>query len=374
MKKKTQAIKLPVHAASGMYTKCIGRALNASGKPVRKDWYFDPSDLAAALSKIGELKTRWEALTAAGKTLWDEEPQYAAERTSGQQKTKQKASGAMTVSDGFDRYEATLRQQYEGGQVKKEHFDSQHFRLQALRNLTITFRGTQRTFGTCPLPAISRQELEAAVLVLCNRPMITSHHYKDAANKNGGKSPMKKMSVVYAKACKATLKTCFAWMVEETLWTMCKHWSAIWKHDVVITDDELEDQIEAEDGEVDHFDRDELLKLWNATEQTLKPAFWKTIILLSLNCGFANAECGTLRGREVKQVADGRLAGEYVIERYRLKTIKKAKAKSWARWYLWPETVAYLKLTSQFSGREYQFIRPSISRSSSGFPEADRSE
>jgi hypothetical protein len=346
MKHKAKALKLPIHAASGMYTKCIGRALNTSGNSVRKDWYFDPANMGAAVSKIEELKRRWNALTAAGKTLWDEEPQYAAERSMKPAEVVRKTpTGIMKVSDGLERYLTTIEDAWKAGQCDKSHYTSQKFRLAAVAGLTITYRGQSMVFGSLPLPGISRAELEAIVLLLCSRPLVTSHHYKDAAERHEGKLPTQKMSESYSASCKASLKAAMKWLKGEHLWTECNHFDSIWKHQVVVTDDELADRLDEEDGEVDHFELAELVKLWKATEDTLKPLFWKSMILTSLNFGFANSECSTLKGREVKQVTAGTFSGQYVVERYRSKTVKKAKRKSWARWYAWPETVALLTST-----------------------------
>jgi integrase len=343
--KKKHGISLPIHQASGRYYKCIGKALGEDGQPKPKIWYFDPHDVAAAVTKIGELKTRWQALQEAGKGLWDEDPIYSAERSSVQQNAKQKPTGVITVSQGFQLFTDHLKRQCDGGQVKRSHYTSQVLRLAYVGKMQVD----GKTFGDIPLPQVGRQQLEAVVLQLCNRPDVTRHHYKGAAERFAKAKeavPVSKMSEAYAKAIKASLKTVMLWLVEERLWSLCSHWKDIWKKQIVVTDDELVNMIElqSDTAEVDHFSLDELVKLWAATDKTLKPDVWKCIILLSLNCGFANEECSSLKMLELKDQQ-----GQWIIERYRGKTVKKAKKKAYGKWWLWDETADYILKASAYN-------------------------
>lgn len=77
-------IKLKFHKASRRFYKTIGKVLGKDGQPKKKVWYFDPSDEAAAVGRVIELKARWIALRKAGKVVWDEDPAYIGERTNGQ--------------------------------------------------------------------------------------------------------------------------------------------------------------------------------------------------------------------------------------------------------------------------------------------------
>ena len=77
------SIKLKVHQGSGRFYKTIGKALGRDGLPKPKTFYFDPTDEGAAVTRVMELKAAWKAIRKAGKTVWDEDPTYIAERTSG---------------------------------------------------------------------------------------------------------------------------------------------------------------------------------------------------------------------------------------------------------------------------------------------------
>lgn len=347
-KPKKAGIKLGIHKATKTFVKAIGMALGKNGQPTKKRWYWSMDDAETAVSEALKLKARWKQLVADGKTLWDEDPAYMASKTTeGDNTPHVEASKAITVADHVALYLDHLRRQVEGGQCSPGHLRTEGYRLQK----AIAFPALgNKPLAALPLTVIGRQHLEAIVLRLAGRPDVSFHHGDglDALTAEDGTeqaAPTHRMSSNYARACIKSLKACFDWLAEEGRWSRCPQWSRLWKKQVVLSDMEREQQLN-DDDHVDAFTIDELKALWLACDRMLNPTFYRCLILLGLNCGFASAEVATLAKREVKQAN-----GQFVIARYRRKTWKKAGKGAYARWRLWPETVKHLNEYSATAGR-----------------------
>lgn len=309
------SVKLKTHRASGRFYKTIGCALGRDGQPKKKTWYFDPDD-NEALSKVLDLKARWRALRAAGKSVWDEDATYLAERTSvpangAADDARETPSKALTVDDAARLYLSHMEQRMQAGQIGRQHYASQSHRLtKALEPL-----------AKLPLSMMGGRQLQDAVLKLVQRPHVAKPTAK------GKTTRTVRMSPTYSRACLASLKWFCQWCdeSEQVNWTKPRAFRTIFKAQPALDPEEHERELS---DEVDHFTVDELAKLWTEASD-----FQRTLILLGLNCGFANAECASLRKSEMKGSK---------IERYRVKTIKTAGRGSYGRWNLWSETKAHL--------------------------------
>ena len=318
-------IKLRMHRASGRLYKTIGMALGKDGQPKKKVFYFDPGDDAGAIQKVLELKARWKRLTAEGKMVWDQDSDFRQQHADDATIFMESTAKPLTVADAATLYVEQLRRHFLGGQISQCHFESQCSRLkQALRPL-----------AALPLSVVREQQLQSAVLRLAQRPMMELH--RPASKKGKPQTEPKKtrrMSATYASSVMNTLKWFWIWCDESDLveWRKPSLFRAIFKAKPVLTIEERQRELGGE--EVDHFTVDELAKLWNEAS-----SLQRTLLLLGLNCAFANAECATLRGDEVK----GLKTDQPFIERFRQKTMKTAGKGSYGKWYLWSETLTQLE-------------------------------
>ncbi|MCE9565865.1 MAG: hypothetical protein K8U57_27895 [Planctomycetes bacterium] len=332
------ALRLKVHKASGCLYRTIGMAKGRDGKPKKKVWYFSATDETAALQKVLELTARWKALRAAGKSVWDDEsdgdapeerlPTFAPQPpkshpVAGPQEVQQVTP--MLVDDAAKLYLAQLKQRLDAGQILQSHYDSQKARL---------YKGIDPMLKLA-VSAVGEKELQEAALRLAKRPMMQLR--QPTSRKPNAKPKPKKtrrMSASYARDSINTLKWFWTWCDEsaQVQWHKPSLFRSIFKARPVLSVDERERELVG--GEVRYFTVEELRSLWHAAS-----GLQRTLILLGLNCAFANAECATLRVSEIK----GLDSEQPYIERFRQKTMKTAGKGSYGKWYLWDETVSYLR-------------------------------
>ena len=306
-------IKLKTHKASGRLYKCVGRALGRDGRPKPKVFYFDPAAPEVAVSRVIALRAEWKRLRAEGKSVWDESPAYLRQQGKTLADADPAATKIITVADAKQQYLDYLRRQWEGGQCSKKHYTSQRERL----------NNAAKPLEMLPLSVVDRQQLEAAVLRLCGRPMV----------RFPGREPHR-MSATYAKASISSMKWCFDWLAEEGHWTRCRQWSRLWKKEVVLTDQERQQHLDGTGADTAFFTVDELAKVWSTASH-----HQRALILCGLNMAFSNAECSSLTVHEVK----GLETDAPYVERYRRKTVKRAGKGAYGKWFLWPETAEYLR-------------------------------
>jgi integrase len=323
--KRKKGIKLQWHKGNAQWCKVIGKALGRDGKPKAKIWYFG-TDEEEAIRQCVSRKAAWKALRAAGKVVWDEDPSYASERA----RTHGSGNGAapVSVAEAVTAYLDELKAQRDAGQFTPEHYDAQAARLNKATRINIGTDASPLTLDKLPLSVVTDAQLSAVVLRLCARPEV--------CRPNG--TPHR-MSTAYARAVVKTLRAFADWCLDHDYMSPIKpkRYAKIWKARIVLTLEEQQAQLAGTNNEADHFTIDELCKLYAATAHTQKPDHWRCLILLGLNCAFANEEAASLKKSEVKASPDG---GRF-IERYRTKTIRFG-AGAYAKWQLWPETVAQL--------------------------------
>lgn len=302
-------VKLRLH--KGRLAKTIGVSLGRDGKHRKKTWYFPADDEAAAVRRILELKAAWRKLRAAGGTAWEETPASDAEAKLADTTAKQASvTKAMTVAGAATIYLDTLRQRLDAGQIARSHYTSQQYRL----NKAI------EPIAHLSLSVVGEQQVRRAVLRLAERPHVSGP----------GRRKTRRMSPVYARASISALKWFLDWASESDQigWRKPSLFRSVFRTHPTLTDDERRLGLAGE-AEVEHFSVAELTKLWAAASD-----FQRTLILLGINCAFANGECATLKRDEI--------IGN-VIERYRRKTMKRAGRGSYGRWHLWPETIEHLE-------------------------------
>lgn len=357
MATKKKTVGLNWYADQNCWRKTIGTALNKAGSPAPKVWYWAADDEETGLAEAAALKARWKALTASGKKLWDEEDQYQREHVHKQQRAADEQRDVVTVADGADRYLKNLEADAEAGQIVRKHHNTQSYRLKFAINLPVNIGSKQFTLAKLPLSCVGADELEAVIRALAARPMVTHDHYLKRQKKDGktpaGKPRLKKMSASYAEDCTNVLKWALNWLAGRGFYTKPRNWDEVWKKKVVLNRVELVQQLQDDGQDVEHFTLDELKRIWVATldaKTDYHVGYWRLLILLGMNCGFANEECADLKQDEVKQEldADGKLAKDanglplIWVERYRGKTVKRAGHGAYGKWRLWRPTILLL--------------------------------
>src|SRR4051812_46468579 len=172
-------------------------ALGRDGLPKKRVWYFDPADPEAAVRIVADLKSWWRTLRKAGKVVWDEDPDYVADRATTSPVTGSGAAKPVTVGDAARLYCEQLRQQMEAGQIAASHNDSQRHRLTTgLQPLSLTAFRRRRTAA-----AGGRAATRATSVVELYRPPKRTRPIE-------GSSPVRlksrRMSAVYARATIST--------------------------------------------------------------------------------------------------------------------------------------------------------------------------
>jgi integrase len=316
---RSVAVHLRTHRASGRLCKTIGYCLKKSGGVTKKTFYFDPAKPDEALKQVLELKAKWRVLRAQGKRVWDQT--FDREPNSKDEKSPPHR-GLITVAEAARLYLGELEARFNAGQITRCHLNSQGHRLR----LGIS------SLDDLPLSGVGEKPLQEAVLRLAKRPKC----------RRPGKGVPSQMSPVYAKSIIASMRFFFSWCAEsdQVDWTPPKRFRSVFNARTLLTHDEQVSQLEG-DKQIQCIEIDELTKLWTAATD-----FQRTLICLGLNCAFGAMECSTLRTSEWH--------GD-VIERYRGKTIKSAGKASYARWRLWPETVAHLS-RNQAPKNEWNFV------------------
>ena len=235
----------------------------------------------------------------------------------------------LTVEEAAKGFLADLRRRVDAGVVKLSHYRSQSYRLDTgivpIKDLS--------------LPRVGQEELRTAVLRLVQRPMVAKPAgFEQNANGKRVKRPPKlvRMSHSYATNSLNTLRWFFEWADKWDLWhNNRKFFDDVFNVAPILTDEERRDQLrEASGADPEQFTVPQLVKLW----QVCPSDRMRLLMLLGLNCGFANMELATLKKWECKLDLT-----RPFIERLRQKTQRNGVVGVYAKWMLWPETVTLLK-------------------------------
>jgi integrase len=294
--------------------KWIGNSRGKDGKLRPKCHYLGDNESNAVARAIA-LLAEWKTLKADGKDAWPPStlptvPASSASTTRGERSAAPDAPNpSLTVEEGSKQYLAVIRAERDAQQVTPQHYESMRYKVARI----VSYLGPKKT-----LSSIGEREIKAFVLLVAQRPLV-----RDKAR------PERPMSLNYAKRIVADCKWFLNWLYESELWNeRPRNFNRLFRFKAVLTVQERASQLEQGRAEPPHFTVDQLAKLYAVACD--RHRLW---MLLSLNCGFAQAELNSLHRFEVKNLD----SKEPFIERFRQKT------QVYARWSLWPETAHLLR-------------------------------
>lgn len=310
-------LKISQHE-SGQFIKWVGQTRGKDGKLRPKCWYLG-NDETAAVALAGSIRNDWKTLKASGIDAWPENYKASSLLTPLGVTSRSETNSAtatdvveksITVEQGKEEYLAVLRAERDAKQVTPQHYESMRYKLARI----VSYLGPKKT-----LSSIGEREIKGFVLLIAQRPMV-----KDKA------TPERPMSLYYAKRIVWETKWFLRWLYEFGFWNnRPRNFDRLFRFKSVLTIEERAALLEAGRGEPPHFTVDQLAKFYAVACDR-----HRTWMLLSLNCGFSQAELNSLHRFEVKNLH----TDQPFIERFRQKT------QIYARWSLWPETARLLRV------------------------------
>jgi hypothetical protein len=312
---KRRSISVSWHEASGQYVKWVGSSRGKGGK-LRPKCHYVGANESNAVARATALLAEWKTLKGNGQDAWPTTtdapaptvPAFAAVPAD-RQPAAQPQRPPMTVEQAVTEYLAAIRAERDAKQVSPQHYESMRYKLARVGS----YLGPKKT-----LSSIGEREIKAFVLLLAQRPLV-----KDRT------TPERPMSLGYAKRIALDCKWFLNWLYESELWdSRPRNFNRLFRFKAVLTLQERAAQLDQGRAEPPHFTVDQMAKLYAVACD--RHRLW---MLLSLNCGFAQAELDSLHRFEVK----GMDATAPFIERFRKKT------QVYARWSLWPETADLLR-------------------------------
>jgi hypothetical protein len=203
----------------------------------------------------------------------------------------------------------TVRAERDAKQVTAQHYESLRYKIARV----VSYLGPRKT-----LVSIGEREIKNFVLLVAQRPLVRDHS-----------TPLRPMSLGYARRIVSEAKWFFTWLYESSLWdNRPRNFNRLFRFKAVLTMQERAAQLAEGHAEPPSFSVEELTKLYAVACE--RHRLW---MLLSLNCGFAQAELDSLHRFEIKNLG----TDAPYVERFRKKT------SVYARWSLWPETTELLR-------------------------------
>jgi integrase len=311
MSRRSRAVQVSWHKASGQFIKYIGRAYGKDGQLKPKVHYLG-SDENTAIAKAVAVQNEWRALLATGAVAWSERPTALAvvmsPRPVEHNSTAALPSQNLTVLEAATEHLEEIRLRRDAKQVTHHYYEGQRQRV---------MRGIAYLGHDKPLAAIGESQLTAMVLKIAQRPMVKRPT-----------SPLHPMSIVYCRKVVGGMKSFLVWCYETERWNnRPRRFDKLFRFKPVLTEPEREAMLNGLCAEPPHFTIEELTKLYAVISD--RQRLW---FLLCLNCGFCTAELDSLRRYEVRGLA----TDAAYIERFR------QKSSVYGKWMLWPETANLL--------------------------------
>lgn len=311
---KRRSISVSWHEASGQFVKWIGFTRGKDGKRRPKSHYLGDNE-GNAIARAAALLADWTAIKNAGGDVWPSQTEplrstaaAVAANPSVAERDAKPASELRIEQASID-YLAMIRAERDAQQVTPQHYESMRYKIARI----VSYLGPAKTVSS-----IGEREIKAFVLLVAQRPCVRDHS-----------TPERPMSLGYAKRIVSDAKWFLNWLYESNLWdNRPRNFNRLFRFKAVRSVTERATQLEEGRAEPPHFAVDELSKFYAVACD--RHRLW---MLLSLNCGFAQAELDSLHRFEIKKLD----TDSPFIERFRQKT------KVYARWSLWPETADLLR-------------------------------